>query len=86
VYELVRLKGLERVYDLKRALEMRGIEAQVWHEGFGSMRRWGGGSGYLRLVVGERDVVYARWVLHGAGLDVWPDPDDGEKEGEAAVS
>ena len=70
--ELVRLRGPERLFGLKRALEACGIEAGVWHAAAAGMRRYRGLRQELRLMVSERDVVRARWILHGAGLDTWP--------------
>ena len=70
--ELCRLKGLERLFGLKRALEACGIEAGIWHDGAAGVRRHRGLRQELRLMVSERDVVRARWILHGAGLDTWP--------------
>jgi hypothetical protein len=69
--EVIRLQGLERLYGLKHALERRGVAAEVWHDGSGGLRRSTAGPTYLRLMVWERDVVYARWVLSSAGLDPW---------------
>jgi hypothetical protein len=81
--ELVRQPALERQYALKRVLETHGIEAEVWHDG-----TWGprararsGGPRELRLMVRERDVVRARWVLYAAGVDVWPDENDAGGQG-----
>jgi hypothetical protein len=84
VCELVRVKGLTHAYDLKEALERRGIEAQVWGAGAGGMWRSVAVSDDFRLVVYAQDVVYARWVLYGAGLDPWPDVDYKEED-EASV-
>ena len=81
VCELVRMRGLDRVFELKHALERRGIEAQVWGDGTLGVRRSAGVLRDLRLVVWERDVIYARWVLHGQGLDTWPDADDEAGQG-----
>jgi hypothetical protein len=69
--ELVRLKGLEPLFGLKRALEACGIAAEVWHAAAG-IRRHRGLRQELRLMVSERDVVRARWILRGAGPDPWP--------------
>jgi hypothetical protein len=70
--ELARLRGLERLFGLKRALEACGIETGVWHDGTAGIGRYRGLRQELRLMVSERDVVRARWILHGAGLDTWP--------------
>jgi hypothetical protein len=86
LHELVRLDDLERLYKVKLALESRGIEAAVWGRPSG---RWRlpEPSGEPRLMVRQRDLVYARWVAHAAGLDVWPDaPDAGEDRGAEAPS
>jgi len=81
--ELVRLDDLERLYDVKHALEARGIGAEVWRDDWTGGRRYTGGSRELRLMVRQRDLVYARWVGHAAGLDTWPD-EDGDGEGSGA--
>ena len=70
--ELVRLDDLERLYKLKLALESRGVEAAVWGRPSGRWR-FPGPYGEARLMVWQRDLVYARWVAYAAGLDVWPD-------------
>jgi hypothetical protein len=79
--ELVRLNDLERLYDVKRALETRGVDAEVWGNWSGSWRC--SGSGELRLMVRQRDLVYARWVACAAGVDTWPD-ETGDDEGSEA--
>ena len=76
--ELVSLNSLERIYDVKRALERRGIAAEVYGQVLGA-RRYAQGSGRLRLMVQQRDLVYARWVSNAAGVDAWPDEDDGDE-------
>ena len=75
--ELVSLNDLERLYDVKQALESHGVDAEVWGGRSGGWRR--AGSRELRLMVRQRDLVYARWVACAAGVDTWPDePDDDE--------
>jgi hypothetical protein len=78
--ELVRLNDLGRLYDVKHALESRGIEALVCLGWLGG-RRLAQGSGKPRLLVRQQDLVYARWVAHAVGVDAWPD-DDEPGEGE----
>ena len=39
----------------------------------------------LRLMVQERDLVYARWILSAAGVDCWPEPRDERKKVMADV-
>jgi hypothetical protein len=71
--EIVRVERLEQAYELKHALERDGIAAEVWHDGSGcGLRRRAVSPRYLRLMTEQRDVVYARWVLAGCGLDPWP--------------
>jgi hypothetical protein len=81
--ELLRLKSLERLYALKHGLERRGIEAQVWHDGTESRRVCRAGRRELRLMVSERDVVRARWLLYGAGVQAWPAENDERERSES---
>ena len=80
--ELVRLNNLGRLYRVKHALEAHGIAAEIWRDGMGG-KRFAGGSAKPRLMIGRRDLVYARWVACAAGLDTWPD-EPGEDEGSEA--
>jgi hypothetical protein len=76
--ELARLTDLGRLYDVKHALEARGIEAEIWGD-WGGGKRHPGSRRTPRLMIRQRDLVYARWVACAAGLDVWPD-EPGESE------
>ena len=76
---LVRLDDIERLYDVKEALTARGVDAEVWGSWSGG-RHNGEGSGRLRLMIRQRDLVYARWIAYAAGVDVWPD-ERGDDEG-----
>ncbi len=70
--ELVRLKGLERVGELTRLLRARGIDAVLWQTGVrGGRCAFVAGRGLIRLMVAEKDLVYARWILSGAGVESW---------------
>ena len=75
VCEIWRSGDVETIYRVREALQARGLQAEVlgaagrtprslpsWHE--------------LRLMVPERDVVYARWITAQAGVDCWPEPED----------
>ena len=72
--ELFRGDDLERLFDVRQSLAARGIDAQVWGD-------WAGHGGVrphvMRLMVGRRDLVYARWVAYAAGIDAWPDDETG---------
>jgi hypothetical protein len=71
--ELVRVKSLQRVYDLSGALQARGIDSVVWQPGTrGGRCAYKAGRELVRLMVPERDLTYARWVLRGAGVEAWP--------------
>ena len=76
--ELTRLSDSDRLYHVQRALVARGVEAEVWDLEGGARRRKGVASD-LRLMVRCRDLVYARWVAHAAGLDTWRDAPLDEK-------
>ena len=80
--ELVRLNNLGRLYGVKHALEAHGIAAEIWRDGMGG-KRFAGGSAKPRLMIGQRDLVYARWVACAAGLDTWPDAPGENEESEA---
>jgi hypothetical protein len=69
--ELHRLDDIERLSDVEQFLEARGIETDIWRESSG----WRplGASRTSRLMVRCRDLVYARWIAHAAGLDTWPE-------------
>jgi hypothetical protein len=69
VCELCRLDDFERLSGVKRLLESRGIEADVWPEKSRRAVPWASRSS--RLMVYCRDLVYARWVASAAGLDLW---------------
>ena len=73
--EVVRFDDLGRLYDVKRSLEERGVYAEVREDLFGRRLRIRDRV-VPRLVVRERDLVYARWVAYAAGFDPWPDTDD----------
>lgn len=70
--ELVRLTRLDQLYALRHTLERRGVFAEIWRDDIGGLRRPLAGLGYSRLMVWERDVVYARRVAATFGLDRWP--------------
>ena len=73
--EVTRLNELGRLYSIKRALEERGVYAEVREDVFGGRLRIRDRS-TPRLVVRERDLVYARWVVYAAGVDPWPEVGD----------
>ena len=73
--EVVRFDDLSRLYDVKRSLEERGVYAEVREDLFGGRLRTRDRA-IPRLVVRERDLVYARWVVYAAGFDPWPDVDE----------
>ena len=73
--EVVRLDDMGRLWDVKRSLEERGVYAEVRDDLFGGRLRMRDRA-IPRLVVRERDLVYARWVVYAAGIDPWPDGDD----------
>ncbi len=78
--ELVSLDDIEQLYDIKDALESRGVYAEVHGAQSGGWRR-AGVRQRQRLVVRQRDLVYARWVAAAAGIDTWPDDaDDARRE------
>ena len=68
--ELHRLVDIEPVGDVVDALEMQGIESDVWDESGGLPMGVHPGSS---LMVPCQDLVYARWVAQAAGLDTWPE-------------
>ncbi len=75
--ELYRLDDYERLSEVARLLEARGIEADVWPEKSRRATPWA--SRMSRLMVRCRDLTYARWVAHAAGIDAWSqDAGDGE--------
>jgi hypothetical protein len=73
--ELVSLDDVEQLYDIKDALESRGVYAEVQGAQLGGWRR-ARARQTQRLVVRQRDLVYARWVAAAAGIDTWPDDAD----------
>ena len=82
--ELVRLRDIERIFDVKQALAARGVDSEVWGNWIGN---WHGAGGQpkLRLMVRPRDLVYARWVAYAAGIDAWPDENDGDAARDRAA-
>ena len=79
--ELVSLDDVEQLYDIKDALESRGVYAEVHGAQLGGGWRRARARQTQRLVVRQRDLVYARWVAAAAGIDAWPDdPDDARRE------
>jgi hypothetical protein len=73
--ELLSLEDIEQLYDIKDALESRGVYAEVQGIQAGGWRR-AKARAVQRLVVRQRDLVYARWVAAAAGIDTWPDDAD----------
>jgi len=67
--EIHRLDDAATLADVARALEVRGVEADVWPEH--RVRLVPLASRTWRLMVRCADVVYARWVAAAAGLDTW---------------
>jgi hypothetical protein len=74
--ELHRLADAGALSDVAHALELHGIEADVWAVRAHRLTPWAAGA--WRLMVRCRDVVYARWVAADAGLDTWPDDEASE--------
>ena len=60
ICELHRLDDASALGDVAAALELRGIEADVWPVGAQRLTPWAADA--WRLMVRCRDVVYARWV------------------------
>jgi hypothetical protein len=71
--ELFRSTDIERAFDVRQALVARGLDAQVWG-GWGCGRGCGGDE--IRVMIERRDLVYARWIAWGVGVDTWPDAND----------
>jgi hypothetical protein len=71
--ELVRMDDLEQLRRVRCALQTHGIDAHVADGSYGPWRQVRG-FGPPRLMVRQRDLVYARWVAHAMGVDAWPDP------------
>jgi hypothetical protein len=69
--ELWRSTDIERAFDVRQALVARGVDAQVWG-GWGCGRGRSRGGDEIRVMVQRRDLVYARWVAWGVGVDAWP--------------
>jgi hypothetical protein len=69
--ELHRLEDASVLGDVALALQVRGIEADVWPAAHRRLTPWAADA--WRLMVHCRDVVYARWIAAAAGLDTWPD-------------
>lgn len=69
--ELQHLDDASALADVAHALEARGIEADVWPLHRTRVIPWA--SRTWRLMVRCTDVVSARWVAAGAGVDTWPD-------------
>jgi hypothetical protein len=83
IREIWRSDDLEDVYRLRDALVLRGLEVQVLGAAGNSPRgllSWG----EMRIMVQERDMVYARWILAAAGADCWPEPQGERDEREVA--
>ena len=71
--ELVHLEALQEAHELSRVLRKRGIDAVVWQPGTrGGRCAYMVGRGLVCLLVPERDLTYARWVMQGASVDAWP--------------
>jgi hypothetical protein len=73
ICELHRLDDAAALGDVVRRLEAHGIEADLWAVRGSILTPWAERA--WRLMVRCRDVVYARWIAAGAGLDTWPDED-----------
>ena len=74
ICELHRLDNVERLSEVERALEARGVQADIW--GDSGVWRPFRGRRQSRLMVRCRDLVYARWVAMAFGLDAWPAEED----------
>lgn len=68
--ELHRLTDLKRLSEVVDALEVRGIESDVWDRSGGLPLGVHPGSS---LMVPCRDLVYARWIAYSVGVDTWLD-------------
>jgi hypothetical protein len=75
--ELHRLDDASVLADVARALEVHGIDADVWPEHGNGLMPWAGRT--WRLMVRCRDVVYARWIAAAEGMDTWPDEEAGNE-------
>jgi hypothetical protein len=71
VCELTRHSDYATLADVAQVLEARGIDADVWPEKARRSVPWA--SRVSRLMVRCNDLVYARWVAAGAGLEAWPE-------------
>ncbi len=77
VCALISSEDLERLYTVKHALEAQGIDALI--SGGPSSHFFRTNDAAPRLLVLERDLVYARWIAHAAGVGPWPDePNSGD--------
>ncbi len=81
--EVISVEKLGRLYEIKEALEKRGIYVEIRRDVAGNVRRVRDHRA-PRLMVRERDLVYARWIAYAAGLDPWTD-DRKEDEQEPAA-
>ena len=75
--ELFRSTDMGRAFDVRQALAARGVDAQVWG-GWGCGRGRSFGGEEIRVMVERRDLVYARWIAWGVGVDTWPRDDADE--------
>ena len=71
LYELVPLTRLDQLYALKDTLERCGVCADILGADNGGLRRPFASHRYSRLMVLDRDVVYAPWVEANPSLDPW---------------
>jgi hypothetical protein len=69
--ELYRHADYATLSDVAEILEARGIDADVWPVKGRRSVPWA--SRVSRLMVRCGDLVYARWIAAGAGLDTWPE-------------
>ncbi len=77
--ELFCSTDIARAFDVRQALVARGVDVQVWG-GWACGRGRGFHGDELRVMVARRDLVYARWIAWGAGVDAWPDDDAGDRD------
>ena len=69
--EFVPLTRLDQLCAFKHTLERRGVFAKIWRADSGGPRWPLACQRYSRLMVWDRDVVYALWMAANAGLDPW---------------
>ncbi len=73
ICELIGVKALETACELATALRERGIDAVVWQAGSRSGRcTYMTGRGLARVLVPQRELTYARWILNGVEIDARP--------------